>query len=62
MKAIIVVVAFTAALSACSTASQQAIVADADCGLQVGMTGDLPSDIIETWRSSWTGPAARAAH
>ena len=57
MKTALVVVALTATLAAYSTSSQQALVADADCGPQAGMTGDLSADIVGTWRSSWTGPA-----
>jgi len=57
MKAILVLVALTMALSACSTTPPETLVAEADCGPQTGMTGDLSSDIVGTWRWYWTGTA-----
>ncbi len=60
MKTIFVLVALAVALSACSATSPDALVAEADCGPQTGMTGVLSSDIVGAWRWSWTTSADAA--
>ncbi len=54
MKAVVALLALTLVLAGCSAASPEVLIANADCGDQTGMSGDLAADVVGMWRWSWT--------
>ena len=57
MRIKLILLAFAVMVAGCFEASQQEVVASADCGPQAGMTGNLAVDIVGMWRWTWTGTA-----
>jgi hypothetical protein len=56
MSARIVSAALLLILAGCTPSPADQVIA-ADCGVQTGMSGDLATDIVGSWRWSWSGSA-----